>query len=348
MPLDLITGLIEVANFGVKVAAKRARTRNEAKLAWDRAAAQLDTRREPDPQNDDWDRFVAVIDGFSITVDSVGGVDGLTRVRARSSAPGHERLKIYAAGTFSSLARAVGVVDVPLGDAAFDERFMVKGNDVEFARMWVNADVRKRIARVPDYRFELKSQRVAATKDGLETDAKTLVRAARAVAALAHGRQRILRSWRKLKGQYGGTLRREKGRWASLTGEHGGAAFTLDTYEHADQHFTKVVARPDKVRLPPFIIAHERHHIATTLPRVLNLEEGTGYRWFTEAPDRARAFFEETPIDTLRKLEVTKLRVDPELVTLLSPGICVNQKKLRELIALTCHISRGGDAGPYR
>src|SRR5690606_29245380 len=124
----------------------------------------LETATEPDPQNDAWPRLVAVIDGISVTVDSVGGIDGHTRVRATSSAPSHERLKIYATDALSPLARAVGVEDVSVGDAAFDERFIVKGNDAEFVRMWVNAAVRKRISRVPDYQFELKSCRVSATK----------------------------------------------------------------------------------------------------------------------------------------------------------------------------------------
>jgi hypothetical protein len=348
MALDLVLGFLELANFGMRAAAKRARTRNHAKLAWDRAATLLHTSREPDPQNEDWPRFVAIVDGNSVTVESVGGVDGHTRVRATSSAPNHERLKIYAADSLTSIARVVGVVDVRLGDAAFDESFIVKGNDAEFARMWVNSAVRKRLSRALDYQFELKNRRAFATTKGLETDDKNLVRAVRAVAALANGRQRVLRNWGKLKRRYSAKLKPERERWASLKGEHEGVAFTLDTYEHADRHFTTVVARVTKALLPPCIVAHERHHVATTLPRVVQLDGDSGFRWFTETPERAIALLGESPIATLAALGVTKLKVEPERVTLFTPGICVRPNKLAGLIALACSISRGSDVAPYR
>ena len=340
--------LLDVMTIGVSETKRRTRIRREARLAWDQVAAAHGVELEDDPANSNWQRFVVEVDDVAVAVEHSGGVDGETRLSAKAAAPSHERLRIYRSGRFSPIARAVGFQDVLLGDEEFDDAYIIKAGDPVFARAWVNSLVRSRISRASGYRFELKAGRVKAVLEGLESDAKQLRAAIRALAAFADGRQQVVRSWAKLTKRYRGKVTKQRGRWAVLRGKHEGISFRIDTHEHADRHYTFVDARAGSSALLPFVVAHHRQAVSTSLPRAVNLEAPEHYSIFSDAPLRVAALLDQPRRDLLSELGISKIETTPESVKVFVPGICADRGALTKMVALATDVVRGAEQGPYR
>lgn len=57
------------------------------------------------------------------------------------------RIIISKEGVFTPLSKQLGVTDIQIGDAVFDEMFLIRCDDADYARKLLNEDVRKEIVR---------------------------------------------------------------------------------------------------------------------------------------------------------------------------------------------------------
>jgi hypothetical protein len=74
-----------------------------------------------------------------------------TRMRAPYVNPDGFRFTIYRKGIFSDIGKWMGMQDVSVGDAQFDEDFIIKGNDeAKIRRLFADAKLRELISAQPD------------------------------------------------------------------------------------------------------------------------------------------------------------------------------------------------------
>ena len=80
-----------------------------------------------------------------------------TRMRAPYVNPDSFRFTIYRKGLFSEIGKWFGMQDIGVGDPAFDEAFIIKGNDERKVRaLFADPKLRELIAAQPDIHFEVK------------------------------------------------------------------------------------------------------------------------------------------------------------------------------------------------
>jgi hypothetical protein len=80
-----------------------------------------------------------------------------TRMRAPYVNPDGFRFTIYRKGIFSDIGKWMGMQDVSVGDAQFDEDFIIKGNDeAKIRRLFSDAKLRDLIRAQPDISFCVK------------------------------------------------------------------------------------------------------------------------------------------------------------------------------------------------
>jgi hypothetical protein len=116
------------------------------------------------------------------------------------------------------IGRALGFQDVRVGDPDFDDRFIIKCNDDELARAWLDDAARAAVSAASDaYAFSVHDSVVLATRSGAhpEEDPAALEHALRATAVLARAGQRLLERWRLVAAQLGGRLSTREGRWGT-------------------------------------------------------------------------------------------------------------------------------------
>jgi len=80
-----------------------------------------------------------------------------TRMRAPYVNPDGFQFTIYRKGIFSDLGKWMGMQDVSVGDAQFDEDFIIKGNDeAKIRRLFSDAKLRELISAQPEIHFCVK------------------------------------------------------------------------------------------------------------------------------------------------------------------------------------------------
>lgn len=80
-----------------------------------------------------------------------------TRIRAPFLNPSGFYFKIYEKSIFSSLGVRFGMQDIEIGDAAFDERYIIQGNDEAVVKtLFEEESIRSLIAAQPDMHLEIK------------------------------------------------------------------------------------------------------------------------------------------------------------------------------------------------
>ncbi len=80
-----------------------------------------------------------------------------TRMRAPYVNPEGFRFTIYRKGIFSDLGKLLGMQDVEVGDAEFDEAFIIKATDEYRVRdLFANAQIRKMVQAQPQIHLEVK------------------------------------------------------------------------------------------------------------------------------------------------------------------------------------------------
>lgn len=81
----------------------------------------------------------------------------VTRLRAPYVNPEGFRFTIYRKSVFSDLGKLLGMQDIEIGDADFDEAFIIKGNDESKVRnLFDNPKIRQMIHAQPQIRLDVK------------------------------------------------------------------------------------------------------------------------------------------------------------------------------------------------
>ena len=126
--------------------------------AWRALAAEINARHEPRG----WCRSGRVIAEFKpwkMTLDTIqeGENQVVTRLRAPFVNPSGFRFRIYRASIFSELGKRLGMQDIVIGDAAFDQAFIIQGNDDRYVRaLLMDPQLRAMIAAQPKIMLEVK------------------------------------------------------------------------------------------------------------------------------------------------------------------------------------------------
>lgn len=353
---ELVIVVVFIAVFVLAIRAERKRQERVA-ATWAAVAERLGGDFIPGEQRF-WGpgspaSITATIDAIDVEVDTFTRGSGknkrtYTRVRAAATAPKEVSMKVYGEHAFSGLARAVGFQDVEIGDAEFDDAFMIKASDEVFAKEWLNRTVRKRISRAGDYAYQLKGGRVTAELAGVDEDGRRLAAAMSAVAAFADGRHHVVRELRKLAKQLRGKAKKEPRRWASLRADVDGVPVTVDTLEHGTTHFNVATAQVVGAKLTPLVITNDPHEFSPTLPAAEMPDLPAGYGAWTVDPQRAAAQLTESVKKSIRDLQPIKLRVDDERVRVYLVGICPPVAEMHAAVKLAATIAAGASAGPYR
>ena len=107
------------------------------------------------------DKVVAHVKEWSITLDNyvvmVGKVPvTMTRMRAPYVNRDNFRFEVSRKNFFTGLSKALGMQDVEIGDAAFDDAFVIKGNDeAKLKALFANAKIRQLLSAQSEVTFEV-------------------------------------------------------------------------------------------------------------------------------------------------------------------------------------------------
>jgi hypothetical protein len=124
---------------------------------WQEVSNQLGARYE----SDFWTGTKVEVDygEWTITLDSYAVSTGksthyYTRFRAPYVNPDGFRFGIYRRHLFTDLAKWLGMQDISVGDAPFDDAFVIQGNNEEQVRaLFADESIRRLIAGQPDVSF---------------------------------------------------------------------------------------------------------------------------------------------------------------------------------------------------
>jgi hypothetical protein len=293
-------------------------------------------------------------------------------MRVTAPAPGGERLELDVhRGHVYPLGRALGIQDVLVGDPVFDDRFIVKCNDDELARAWLDDAARAAISATGDaYAFQVLDGRVAVTRSGWapEDDAAGLEAALQAAVALAGAGTRLLGRWRSAAERLGGRLVVAGGTWG-IDGEvvlelvHPVARILVDTrFEALGGRGPRTLwTRARSPRSPGGVqdrwAVHARERRFSSTPRLpegqLVGDAGFAARWRCLADDPARLSVRLTPARQmlLRDLAPAAVVGEPGEVTAWLPGFVADPARLSRLADLVAELAVDSGAaagGPYR
>jgi hypothetical protein len=99
--------------------------------------------------------WTVTLDTYAVSTGKVTIV--YTRMRAPYVNPGGFRFTIYRKSAFSGVAKRLGMQDIEIGDASFDEGFVVQGSDPSRVReLLSNAKIRELIAQQKDIHFAVR------------------------------------------------------------------------------------------------------------------------------------------------------------------------------------------------
>lgn len=100
-------------------------------------------------------QWVVTLDTYTVSTGKTTVV--FTRMRAPYVNPDSFRFTIYRKGFFSDIATRLGMQDIGVGDRAFDDAFIIKGNDERKVRALLSSPrLRELIAAQPEIHLEVK------------------------------------------------------------------------------------------------------------------------------------------------------------------------------------------------
>lgn len=108
------------------------------------------------------DRVEATHGAWTVTLDQYTVPTGdvmipYTRMRAPFVNASGFRFRIYRRSVFSALGKMLGMQDIEVGDAGFDDAFIIQGNDeAKVRRLFANARIRQLVAAQKEIEFAVK------------------------------------------------------------------------------------------------------------------------------------------------------------------------------------------------
>ncbi len=335
-----------------------------------RAVAE-DLRGELTHDDTTWSSQLEVsIDGLAVRASAYKAADSVA-MRIRAPAPGAEIIDLTVHhGYIYPIGRALGFQDVNVGDLLFDDRFIVKCNDDELARAWLDADSRAGISAASDaYAFNVRDGDVVVTRSGVlpEDDPRSFEVALRGTVKLARAGERMLARWQAAAAQLGGKLITRHGVWG-VDGEvqlelmHPNARIQIDVaYEGlagrgAPALWTRARTRRTAAVQDRWAV-HARERKFRASPRLAEGEPiadgGFADRWRCLADDFGRLALRLTPARRLlfRDLGPAAVTGDPGEVSGWLPGFVHDPARLARLADLVAELAIEIDpvsGGPYR
>jgi hypothetical protein len=262
----------------------------------------------------------------------------ITRVRAASTAPQHMSIKLRR-GDVHKLGRLAMMEDLEIGDEAFDEAFLVKCSDAEFARAWLNKTVRKRVLESDYPTFEVHRGRASAERELVDMDPARLERAVRAVAALADGRQYVVRQFKKLAKRLGGKADKPATGWARVEAQLDSTGIVVETMEQGSTHYNVSKAKVNGEELTPLVLTNDRHEFSPTLPAVEMDGLPEGYSAWTSSKTAAAGLLNEEVKRRIDELQPIKVRIDPRQVSVYLTGVCPPLSRMQRAARLAAEIA---------
>jgi len=294
------------------------------------------------------------LDGVAVTTACSDDARAATTIAA--AAPGAAGLALSARPGYRFL-RGLFVPEPRLGDAAFDDRYVLDTSDLAWARWWFGATEREAIAATfhaesaQPLGFALADARAAFTADG--PPARGYLDAARhAVAFLAARGARASAEWRHLASQLGATVLGDgftaDGGIVARTGR-GAATIEVTTARHAGRLVTVAragTAAPDE----PRHLAIRADRVAAPLPPTRGRADPT-----IDGPDdhTVRASDPAWAAAHVRALTPALAAARPDLIEVAGDRVAVlwagplfDLRRLTAGIDLVARVTRHGALGP--
>jgi hypothetical protein len=165
--------------------------RKRRRAIWTQVATELGgTHQLPTKWWRGDENITAIVHGVSVKLDvyvvSTGkSSQTYTRVVARHAHGPVPKMKVSKQGFFAKIGKAIGMQDVPTGDAVFDEAFVMKTDNVAVARRLWSDDARMRMLPLRDAWLKDKGDRLEMTGYGRWEDPDIMKGAIELVGVLA-------------------------------------------------------------------------------------------------------------------------------------------------------------------
>lgn len=294
------------------------------------------------------------IDGVAVTTACTDDARAATQIVAAS--PGAAGLALSARPGYRFL-RGLFVPEPRLGDAAFDDRYVLDTNDLGWARWWFGATEREAIAATfhaesaQPLGFALADARAAFTADG--PPARGYLDAARhAVAFLAARGARASAEWRQLASQLGATVLGDgwsaDGGIVARTGR-GAATIEVTTARHAGRLVTVAragAAAPDEPRHLAIRADRVAAPLAPTRGRADPTIDGPDDHTVRASDPAWAAAHVRALTPALAAARPDLIEVDGDRVAVLWAGPLFDLRRLTAGIELVARVTRHGAIGP--
>ena len=113
------------------------------------------------------------------------GKTHITYTRTRAATSSSKRLRVYRSSVFSSVGKALGMQDLLIGNDAYDEMFIIKSDDEDWAIRVLDDLLRQEHLALPQLTVQIDKGKVETMHAGFNYDVEHLVRRLRFTAALA-------------------------------------------------------------------------------------------------------------------------------------------------------------------
>ncbi len=171
----------------------RSATRKRTHAAWEELAQMVDGRFVPagGPWSQPTPPLVECkVEDLTVVLDSYVASAGraaiqYTRARVRLPTVGDRRVKISREGVLASLGKLFGTQDVQVGDARYDDTFLLKACDPEWLQRNLEGGFRELHLHRPDVFIVLEDGELSAAKMGIDRDPAKLRGQIELVAACA-------------------------------------------------------------------------------------------------------------------------------------------------------------------
>ena len=237
---------------------------------------------------------------------------------------------------------------MPVGDAEFDEKYIVASSDPEAAKLWLNRAVRRKLGAISDAVFLLERGQLTVTVRKFLVWPSELHAIIDATVAAADGRQRVMSTWEPLAKAYGGKVKREPERWASMDVELEGVPILVDTRTVGKRHYTFAHAKVLGTQQEPFVLANDQQLYQRTLPKAPEDGIPESYEMWTEHPEVARGRLNARVRELIEQVKPAKVRAEHDYVEVMWEGVSLFHEEILHAMQLAAMLASGSERGPYR
>lgn len=314
---------------------------------------------------------VADIDGARVTVMEERSALGekrapvpVTRISADAVGTAGLELHVFPEDAFTQMTKALGAQDVLIGDDDFDEKFVIKTNNADLARVWLDDEARRRIEESEPYRFSVARGELRASHDGLDENIRRVESTVRNVAFLAGAGARLMERTRAVATELEGLFSAVGESWGTkgavlIVLERLGAQVLIDFVSGAvDASMEGIFTR---IRLRSALALEERYLVrgargCPAPPELDDLPEVTleaealvdHYQARAEDAGMLRDRLSRPLVERITKLDPALVAGNGQEITVCLAGVILESPVLEEAIELGLELATTEPTGPYR